>query len=169
MNTNPRESRPAEKAERENASGITDAPTDHGGHVRQKDGIALIAAERQRQLSVKGWTSDHDDLHRDGSMAMAAACYAVLSRGLAVGLTFEEAAEVAFGADDENWPWGAPWWKPSHNQIRNLEKAGALIAAEIDRLLRKAPSVGRGTDEHLAAPLSPKSASPTEAEATPKI
>jgi hypothetical protein len=36
------------------------------------------------------------------------------------------------------WPWEQPdWWKPSDNPIRNLEKAGALIAAEIDRLIRK--------------------------------
>lgn len=28
------------------------------------------------------------------------------------------------------------WWKPSRDPIRDLEKAGALIAAEIDRHLR---------------------------------
>jgi hypothetical protein len=30
----------------------------------------------------------------------------------------------------------ARWWKPSTDPIRNLERAGALIAAEIDRLER---------------------------------
>lgn len=34
------------------------------------------------------------------------------------------------------WPWDASWWKPSADPIRNLVKAGALIAAEIDRLQR---------------------------------
>jgi hypothetical protein len=35
------------------------------------------------------------------------------------------------------WPFTEHWWKPTpNNRIRELEKAGALIAAEIDRLLR---------------------------------
>jgi len=34
------------------------------------------------------------------------------------------------------WPWEWDQWKPSLDPIRNLEKAGALIAAEIDRLRR---------------------------------
>ena len=37
----------------------------------------------------------------------------------------------------DSWPWALGWWKPGTDPIRNLEKAGALIAAEIDRLLRK--------------------------------
>jgi hypothetical protein len=36
-----------------------------------------------------------------------------------------------------SWPWDAEWWKPSPDSVRNLVKAGALIAAEIDRLQRK--------------------------------
>jgi hypothetical protein len=42
-----------------------------------------------------------------------------------------------------DWPWDASWWKPSNDPVRNLVKAGALIAAEIDRLQRAAAS----TDE----------------------
>jgi hypothetical protein len=34
------------------------------------------------------------------------------------------------------WPWKPWWWKPSTNRIDELVKAGALIAAEIDRLQR---------------------------------
>lgn len=33
------------------------------------------------------------------------------------------------------WPFDAPSWKPSEDPIKNLVRAGALIAAEIDRLL----------------------------------
>ena len=33
-----------------------------------------------------------------------------------------------------DWPWAKKWWKPSDDPVRNLVKAGALIAAEIDRL-----------------------------------
>ena len=33
------------------------------------------------------------------------------------------------------WPWEETWWKPaSNNRIKDLVRAGALIAAEIDRL-----------------------------------
>lgn len=35
-----------------------------------------------------------------------------------------------------SWPWDEEWWKPSEDPVRNLVKAGALIAAEIDRLQR---------------------------------
>jgi hypothetical protein len=34
------------------------------------------------------------------------------------------------------WPWDPKWWKPTpEDRIRELEKAGALIAAAIDSLL----------------------------------
>ena len=33
------------------------------------------------------------------------------------------------------WPWEPADWKPDNDPVRNLVKAGALIAAEIDRLL----------------------------------
>jgi hypothetical protein len=37
----------------------------------------------------------------------------------------------------EEWPWFQERWKPTpDNRIRELVKAGALIAAEIDRMLR---------------------------------
>ena len=36
----------------------------------------------------------------------------------------------------KSWDW--TWWKPSPNdRIRELSKAGALIAAEIDRILNE--------------------------------
>jgi len=85
------------------------------------NGIERIAAERKRQITEEGWTSKHDDLHSENELARAAACYAL-------------AVEGDIKAP-ENWPWKAWSWKPS-TRIRMLEKAGALIAAEIDRLLR---------------------------------
>lgn len=95
-------------------------------HAAQQSGVGFIAAERRRQISVEGWTPEHDDAHADGSLPLAAACYAV-------------AAENYYGLRQPPplWPWARKWWKPA-DRIRNLEKAGALIAAEIDRLLRKA-------------------------------
>ena len=35
------------------------------------------------------------------------------------------------------WPFEDAAWKPSHDPVKNLVKAGALIAAEIDRLQRQ--------------------------------
>jgi hypothetical protein len=35
-------------------------------------GLSLIAAERQRQIEAEGWTSEHDDEHVNGEIALAA-------------------------------------------------------------------------------------------------
>ena len=88
-------------------------------------GAALIAAERERQLVVEGWLSEHDDEHTDRSLAVAAAIYAQQA-----GVDWAP-YEVPVG-----WPWDEQWWKPTGDAIRDLTKAGALIAAEIDRLQR---------------------------------
>ena len=85
-------------------------------------GVRLIAAERQRQITAEGWSAEHDFIEHDGQqLAWAALSY------------LREAIELN-GVDD--WPWDTQWWKPSDDPIRNLVKAGALIAAEIDRLQR---------------------------------
>lgn len=92
-------------------------------------GVTAIANERRRQVEVEGWTSDHDAQYRDGSLTMAAICYAEW-----------EHYEHPDGDDTDripiNWPWTNDWWKPASRR-RNLEKAGALIAAELDQLIRK--------------------------------
>ena len=96
-------------------------------------GIDLIAIERQRQIEQEGWTPEHDDEHDDGTLIAAALSYAEVAT--------EQARPHFAGEDREwgtriDWPWDASWWKPSEEPIRNLMKAGALIAAEIDRLNR---------------------------------
>ena|SRR3972149_10136269 len=92
--------------------------------MAEKSGAQLIAEERQRQIDVEGWTAEHDDQHKEGEMARAAAAYAL------VDFHGVETTDVSV-----LWPWSWEWLKPS-NRIRNLVKAGALLAAEIDRLLR---------------------------------
>ena len=93
-------------------------------------GAELIAAERQRQIAVEGWTAEHDDEHCMGEMIGAAVTYA------AHALEIVSDGEVP-GADNEGWwPWEDACFKPSPEPTRNLVKAGALIAAEIDRLQR---------------------------------
>jgi hypothetical protein len=95
------------------------------------DGASLIAAERQRQTEVEGWTPEHDNEHRYGEMAKAALCYADYAATQA-----NHPMLINPEGTHEAWPWADEWWKPSPDPIRNLVKAGALIAAEIDRLTR---------------------------------
>lgn len=100
------------------------------------DGAELIATERARQIAVEGWTPEHDDTHDDAEMVKAARAYSWVAL-----------CEVCFAADatdfriiPNDWPmeWSRHWFKPSDDPVRNLVKAGALIAAEIDRLQRLA-------------------------------
>jgi hypothetical protein len=96
----------------------------------KKTGCELIAEERKRQIEKEGWTEQHDKEHSKGELAIAGACYAFAG---------------IYGPDTQNgiltpdfWPWDEEWWKPCPgNRIKELTKAGALIAAEIDRELRK--------------------------------
>lgn len=96
------------------------------------DGIELIAAERTRQIEVEGWTPEHDDEHSRGEMMSAAVDYvAECKRVLRDHDPITDSRGLPWG-----WPWKKEWWKPSPDPIRNLVKAGALIAAEIDRIQR---------------------------------
>lgn len=97
--------------------------------VAVSDAARDVLAERQRQVSAEGWTPEHDDEHGDGSMALAASCYACASAG------FDDAAR--------DWPWSDDWFKPSSPR-RDLIKAGALILAEIERLDRAAAPSAEG-------------------------
>lgn len=99
-----------------------------------KTGIELIAEERKRQVEEEGWTPEHDDKHEGGSLAVAGACYAL---EIASGYTGKYRSEMYQQCADVCWPWDESWWKPSTDDpVRQLVKAGALIAAEIDRLQR---------------------------------
>jgi hypothetical protein len=91
-----------------------------------KTGIERIAAERQRQIESEGWSAEHDAEHSGGELTRAAAAYCLAER---------DRRHHTKAIVPSCWPWGRTWWKPSpDNRIRELEKAGALIAAEIDRL-----------------------------------
>lgn len=82
-------------------------------------GAALIAEERARQVK-KGYCAIHDDAHDGKELVLAAGYY--LNRVL--------------GAESEYlWPWRDTKPKPC-SELRALVKAGALIAAEIERRLR---------------------------------
>lgn len=95
-------------------------------HLSPRDGVALIQEERDRQKRVKGWTAEHDDGHTDGSLAEAAASYILAgSQGVNRNVLAEDL-----------WPWRLDEFRADCPRIRQLVKAGALIAAEVDRLRR---------------------------------
>ncbi|WP_109150399.1 hypothetical protein [Azospirillum sp. TSO5] len=100
-----------------------------------------IAAERRRQIDAEGWSVEHDDDNSEGQMAAAAATYAWIA-------SFDDARRAEASTNSRGgyinllryiWPrdWAIKWFKPT-NPRRDLVKAGALIAAEIERLDRAA-------------------------------
>lgn len=104
-----------------------------------KSGAQLIALERVRQLKIEGWSAEHDDTHTHGGLAAAGAWYANFSVGMSrAGLNPDINQIKSDTLRLSAWPWEPKWCNPSADQVRNLVKAGALIAAEIDRLQRAA-------------------------------
>ncbi|EAM8398649.1 hypothetical protein YI12_09330 [Salmonella enterica] len=83
------------------------------------DALRDVIAERQRQISVKGWTPEHDDTYIGCELAAAA-------------ISYIEPVEA------ENY-WPADWhdgsFRPSDYR-RNLVKATALLVTELERLDR---------------------------------
>jgi hypothetical protein len=89
-------------------------------------GVDLIRAERERQITHEGHTPAHDREHSHSDLLDAALAYIKVQPDL--------------------WPWEPASFKPAHPEphsycddgcIRDLVKAGALIAAAIDRLIDK--------------------------------
>lgn len=80
--------------------------------------IELIANERARQILAKGYTLDHDDTHDHGEIAQAAAEYA---------------APYSLDLPEGSWAAG----RDGDTRMQQLIKAGALIVAEMERLMRK--------------------------------
>lgn len=88
--------------------------------------LGEVARERDRQVGMEGWTTDHDDQHTCGEMAQAAACYAYPAPW---------GARPEAAPPPQMWPWSITWWKPKDRR-RNLIRAAALIVAEIERMDR---------------------------------
>jgi hypothetical protein len=96
--------------------------------VRQNEklsGMERIRLERLRQVETEGYTPSSDDNYKRSELRKAAGCYEL----------------AALNNDDSptpprQWPWSADKWKPK-GILRNLERAGALYQADIDRLERQ--------------------------------
>ena len=106
---------------------------------RKSTGIDLIA-ERRRQQVEKGYTAVVDSHLPDGSLAMAAICYAMDEP---LFMKTEQPGGVLYS---DPWPFEPEFDRrvrcegsvvydlPLQDRIDQLAKAGALIAAEIDNL-----------------------------------
>ena len=99
---------------------------------RAMSGAELIEQERARQIEQCGWTAEKDDAHDSSELLECA---------------IQVADDVWAGKDDfrmpmkeASWPYqraGHVCQKYGTDHIRRLAIAGALIAAEIDRLERE--------------------------------
>lgn len=89
-------------------------------------GAALIATERVRQITEEGYSAAHDRSH--GGQELAWGAYGYLFRAARTDIPQDDPAVPL------EWPWPKGQWKPKGSRVRNLVVAGALIAAEVDRL-----------------------------------
>ncbi len=87
-----------------------------------KTGIELIAEERQEQIEKHGWDIRNDEDYSEGELLKAA----------------------LFAINPQVFEWPFYWTEEFRNKILNKENdierlkiAGALIAAEIDRIIHK--------------------------------
>lgn len=104
-----------EKAHHVN-SAVSDAP-ETNVFIDDESGAGLILAERKRQVEVKGYDAKHDSRHNVRDFVQAGGAYLGLAR----------------------WPWSLETFKYRNGDgfyvKRNLVKAGAMIAAAIDRII----------------------------------
>lgn len=83
-------------------------------------GIELIKEEREKQVIKHGYDRKHDSSHRNKELLFGA-------------LSYLNAAIYGTAIGKENWPFENKYWHPE-GYIDCLKKAGAFIAAELDRL-----------------------------------
>lgn len=101
------------------------------GHPMESRGVFVIDAERRRQLYQEGYDSRHDREHVRGELADGAAVYAMTEESLKKYMLWSPNPDVP-----SLWPFEEAMYKPTpNNRVRQLAKAGAMIAAEIDRLM----------------------------------
>ena len=84
-----------------------------------KTGAELIADERKRQVEVEGWSQEHDNQHDPMEFIRAAKAYLMIDTDYITRVGM--------------WPWTGGSFKPK-DTIKDLIRAGALIAAAIDRI-----------------------------------
>lgn len=97
-------------------------------------GAELISNEYNRHFQSGERSPELDPAHANGEMMIAAACYLLHETG---NVYFHPAG----GLPPMAWPWESKWWKPAQgDRVQDLVKAGAFIAAEIDRIQKLKPA-----------------------------
>lgn len=100
------------------------------------EGASYIALERYRQINNEGYSTDNDDKYTEGELLRAAVAY-ICSAGDDKSINLFSCSVNKDGDQIDVWPWEDKYDKRlKHNTLRKLEIAGALIAAEIDRMRR---------------------------------
>lgn len=96
-------------------------------------GIELIAIERKRQIEELGFDYTNDALYANEQLAIAGSCYAMPTNKRNF-----QSKNFYITLISMYWPWSITFWKPTpKDRIKELSKAGALIAAQIDYELNK--------------------------------
>ncbi len=98
-------------------------------------GLEIIRIERQRQIAEEGYTPQHDQGHASDLVAAAVGYVAFQHVALLNQMTPAEARAAGGHIVPPGWPWSSAHWKPTGDPLRDLAKAGALIAAALDDLL----------------------------------
>lgn len=103
------------------------------------NGIELIVQERMRQVEQEGFDATHDKQHNNQELALAA-CYYAMPYDVTYPLGFCSIPDFKAGVTISPllfFPstWASAWKKRQNkSRIQQLVVAGALIAAEIDRI-----------------------------------
>lgn len=83
-------------------------------------GIEQIREEREKQIGKHGYNLKHDQKHFNKELLFAA-------------LAYLNSAIYGTSVGHEDWPFENIYWRPE-GYIDCLKKAGAFIAAELDRI-----------------------------------
>lgn len=114
------------------------------------DGLSLISSERKRQILDEDFSYEHDDKLAYGELSSAAICYAAPFKIYKIkqhknSFTIIDPFPWTGGIGDKRLDYGGetivnslpePGGYTDLQKLDLLTKAGALISAEIDKLLR---------------------------------
>lgn len=109
-----------------------------------KSAIELITDERKRQIEVKGYDKEHDEMESAFQLSAAAALFIANAHNqyfkdhshhdnMGNVARFQN-RELDTRKWKEEWPWQDHDGRADSDVLTSLVKAGALIVAEIERL-----------------------------------
>jgi|UPI0008377439 hypothetical protein len=90
--------------------------------------LSEVAAERQRQIDVEGWSAAHDDRYAHPEL-------------VAAGLAYLNPKNQTRKRPPHGWPWDRVWWKPKGYR-RNFIRGMALLVANIEQRRRAKARAG---------------------------